>query len=154
MLDVILDTLIDSLKMLPFLFLSYLIIEFIEHKSSKKIEKTLKSSGKFGPVIGGVLGIFPQCGFSVTAATLYASRVITLGTLVAVFLTTSDEAIPVLLSHPESMPVLMKIISLKLLIGIIFGFLIDLIFRKKHTEKENLDDTTNHIHSMSFTLRL
>lgn len=148
MIDIILDTLIDSLKMLPFLFLSYLIIEFIEHKSSKKIEKTLKSSGKFGPVIGGTLGIFPQCGFSVTAATLYASRVITLGTLVAVFLTTSDEAIPVLLSHPESMPVLLKIIGLKLIIGICFGFIIDLIFRKKHTPKEDLEDATEHIHNI------
>lgn len=148
MLEVILDTFIDSLKMLPFLFLSYLIIEFIEHKSSKKIEKALKNSGKFGPVIGGVLGSFPQCGFSVTAASLYASRVITLGTLIAVFLTTSDEAIPVLLSHPESMPVLIKIIALKLIIGIVSGFLIDLIFRKKHTEKHDLDETTKHIHSM------
>lgn len=148
MIDIILDTLIDSLKMLPFLFLSYLIIEFIEHKSSKKIEKTLKSSGKFGPVIGGTLGIFPQCGFSVTAATLYASRVITLGTLVAVFLTTSDEAIPVLLSHPESMPVLLKIIGLKLIIGICFGFIIDLIFRKKHTPKEDLEYATEHIHNI------
>ena len=71
MKDIILDTLVDSIKMLPFLFLSYLIIEFIEHKSSKKIENALKRSGKFGPVIGGFLGAFPQCGFSVTAATLY-----------------------------------------------------------------------------------
>lgn len=148
MLDVILETLIDSLKMLPFLFLSYLIIEFIEHKSSKKIEKILKNSGSFGPVIGGVLGIFPQCGFSVTAATLYASRVITLGTTISVFLTTSDEAIPILLSNPENMPIIFKIILIKLIIGIIFGFLIDLVFRKKHTQKEDLEETTEHIHSI------
>lgn len=148
MLDVILDTLLDSIKMLPFLFLSYLIIEFIEHKSSKKIEKALKNSGKFGPAIGGLLGTFPQCGFSVTAATLYASRVITLGTLIAVFLTTSDEAIPVLLSHPENMPMMFKIIGFKLIIGICCGFIIDLIFRKKHTPKEELEETTEHIHNM------
>lgn len=148
MIDVILDTLIDSLKMLPFLFLSYLIIEFIEHKSSKKIEKILKSSGKFGPVIGGSLGIFPQCGFSVTAATLYASRVITLGTLIAVFLTTSDEAIPVLLSHPENISILLKIIGIKFIIGICFGFITDLIFRKKHAPKEELKDATEHIHNL------
>lgn len=82
------------------------------------------------------MGTFPQCGFSVTAATLYASRVITLGTLVAVFLTTSDEAIPVLLSHPDCMPLLLKVIGLKLIIGIVIGFIIDLIFRKKHTPIE------------------
>lgn len=148
MLDVILDTLIDSIKMLPFLFISYLIIEFIEHKSSKKIEKTLKESGKFGPAIGGLLGTFPQCGFSVTAATLYASRVITLGTLIAVFLTTSDEAIPVMLSHPESFPILIKLLLFKLLIGICCGFIIDLIFRKKQSTKEQIKDTQGHIHNM------
>lgn len=148
MLHVFIHTLIDSAKMLPFLFLSYLIIEFIEHKSSKKIENTLKNSGKFGPAIGGILGTFPQCGFSVTAATLYASRVITLGTLIAVFLTTSDEAIPVLLSHPENMPIMLKIIGFKLIIGICCGFIVDLIFRKKHTPKEDLDEATEHIHNM------
>lgn len=148
MIDVILDTLLDSAKMLPFLFLSYLIIEFIEHKSSKKIENMLKKSGKFGPVVGGLLGIFPQCGFSVTAATLYASRIITLGTLITVFLTTSDDAIPVLLSHPESMHLILKIIALKFIIGICCGFIIDLIFRKKHTAKENLKETSKHIHDM------
>jgi hypothetical protein len=148
MLHVLIHTLLDSAKMLPFLFLSYLIIEFIEHKSSKKIERTLKNSGKYGPVIGGLLGSFPQCGFSITAATLYASRVITLGTLVAVFLTTSDEAIPVLLSHPENMPMMFKIIGFKLIIGICFGFIIDLLFRKKHTPKEELEQATEHIHNM------
>lgn len=148
MIDVILDTLIDSLKMLPFLFVSYLIIEFIEHKSSKKIENILKKSGKFGPIAGGILGIFPQCGFSVTAATLYASRVITLGTLITVFLTTSDEAIPVLLGHPESMPIILKIIAFKFIIGICIGLLIDLIFRKKHSSKSDVKEATEHIHDM------
>lgn len=148
MLDVIKDTLIDSVKMLPFLFLSYLIIEFIEHKSSKKIEKILKNSGKFGPAIGAILGIFPQCGFSVTASTLYASRVITLGTLITVFLTTSDEAIPVLLTHPNSFPLMLKIIGLKFILGMCVGFIIDLIFRKKHTPKEDVKETEEHIHHM------
>ncbi len=148
MLDLITDTLIDSLKILPFLFISYLIIEFIEHKSSKKIKNTLSKSGKFGPIIGGVLGIIPQCGFSVTASTLYASRVITLGTLIAVFLTTSDEAIPVLLSTPGSFGILLKIILFKLVIGIICGFIIDLVYRKKHTPKDEFKNTTEHIHTM------
>ena len=148
MIDVILDTLVDSLKMLPFLFVSYLIIEFIEHKSSKKIENILKKSGKFGPIAGGLLGIFPQCGFSVTASTLYASRVITLGTLITVFLTTSDEAIPVLLGHPESMPIILKLITFKFIVGICIGFLIDLIFRKKHSSENNLKEATEHIHDI------
>lgn len=148
MLDIVLDTLIDSVKLLPFLFLSYLFIEFIEHKSSKVLERTLKSSGKFGSVIGGILGIIPQCGFSVTAANLYSSRVITLGTLIAVFLSTSDEAIPVLLSHPENFGDIFKIIIVKLVISIFAGFVIDYIFRKRHSIKEDVNEAHEHMHDM------
>ena len=148
MLDVIIDTLIDSLKLLPFLFISYLLIEFIEHKSSKSLEKILKNSGKFGPVIGSILGLVPQCGFSVTAANLYAGRVITLGTLIAVFLSTSDEAIPVLLSHPDSAPQIFKLLAFKLLIGILAGIIIDFIFRKKHNLKKDIEEVHEHMHNM------
>lgn len=148
MLDVIIDTLIDSLKLLPFLFISYLLIEFIEHKSSKSLEKILKNSGKFGPVIGSILGLVPQCGFSVTAANLYAGRVITLGTLIAVFLSTSDEAIPVLLSHPDSAPQIFKLLAFKLLIGILVGIIIDFIFRKKHNLKKDIEEVHEHMHNM------
>lgn len=148
MIDIILDTIIDSVKMLPFLFLSYLIIEYIEKKSSKKIQKVLSSSGKFGPVVGSLLGCFPQCGFSVTAANLYAGRVISVGTLIAVFLTTSDEAIPVLISNPGSIGKLIKIILTKLVIGIIFGLIIDCILRKKNSKKDNVKDTKEHIGKM------
>ncbi len=146
MKDIILDTIFDSLKMLPFLFLSYLIIEYIEKKSSKKIQKLLSNSGKFGPIIGSLLGCLPQCGFSVTASNLYACRVISIGTLISVFLTTSDEAIPVLISNPGSIGVLLKIILIKLVIGIIFGFIIDYILRKK--EKVDTKEVTEHIHHM------
>ena len=128
MLDVIIDTLIDSIKLIPFLFLSYLLIEYIEHKSSKDLGKILKKSGKFGPTIGGALGLVPQCGFSVTASNLYASRVITIGTLISVFIATSDEAIPVLLSHPENYFDIAKILIVKLIIAIVAGTIIDLIF--------------------------
>ena len=148
MLDVIIDTLIDSLKLLPFLFISYLLIEFIEHKSSKSLEKILKNSGKFGPVIGSILGLVPQCGFSVTAANLYAGRVITLGTLITVFLSTSDEAIPVLLSHPDSAPQIFKLLAFKLLIGILAGIIIDFIFRKKHNLKKDIEEVHEHMHNM------
>ena len=148
MFDVVLDTFIDSIKLLPFLFLSYLLIEFIEHKSSKTLEKILKNSGKFGSIIGSALGIVPQCGFSVTAANLYAGRIITIGTLVAVFLSTSDEAIPVLLSNPSSAPLIFKIIAFKFFIGIIAGLIIDLLLRKKHNFNKDVQDVHEHMHEM------
>ena len=94
MLEVIEEALIDSFKLLPFLFITYLIMEYIEHKTSKKSKEVIKKSGKFGPAIGSILGIFPQCGFSVSATNLYAARVITLGTLISVYLSTSDEMLP------------------------------------------------------------
>lgn len=151
MKEIILDTLIDSIKMLPFLFISYLIIEYIEHKSSKKLEKILSSSGKFGTTIGALLGCIPQCGFSLTASNLYASRVISLGTLLAVFLSTSDEAIPVLLSNPQSGLSIIKIIITKLIIAIVIGLLIDVVmkrFKKVKNVTEHIHEVDEHIHDM------
>lgn len=151
MLDVILDTLLDSVKLLPFLFLSYIIIELIEHSSSKKMENILSKSGKFGALIGSVLGIVPQCGFSVTASNLYAGRIISLGTLISVYLATSDEAIPIMLSHPESFSTLIKVIAIKFVLGFAIGTIIDFILRKKDNNKlidTNLKETTEHIHKM------
>ena len=103
MLDVFLDALIDSLKTLPFLFAAYFLIEYLEHRASSKMERGLQKLGKFGPIGGALLGVVPQCGFSVAAANFYAGRIITVGTLLAVFLSTSDEALPILFSHPEQM---------------------------------------------------
>lgn len=148
MKEILLDTLIDSVKLLPFLFLSYLLIEYIEHKSSKKLEKILGNSGKFGTIIGAILGCIPQCGFSVTASNLYSSRVITLGTLIAVYLTTSDEAIPVLLSNPNNGGMILKIIAVKLVIAIIAGFLIDFFLKKKHSQSQQVKEANEHIHDM------
>ena len=148
MLDVLLDVIVDGLKLLPFLFVSYLIIELIEHKSSEKMEETLKKSGVFGPIIGSVLGLIPQCGFSVTASNLYAGRVITVGTLIAVFLSTSDEAIPIFLAHPESIGKLFPILIIKFVVALIVGLLIDFVFRKKHSLKEDVEDLNEHIHHM------
>ena len=98
-LEVLQDTAIDTLKLLPFLFITYLIMEYIEHKTSNKIRETIKKSGRFGPLFGAVVGIFPQCGFSVSATNLYAARVISLGTLISVYLATSDEMLPILSPH-------------------------------------------------------
>ena len=119
MIDIITETLIDSIKILPFLFLSYLLIEYIEHKSSHKLEKALSASGKYSKVVGSILGIIPQCGFSAVAANLFSSRVITIGTLVAVFLATSDEAIPILLTYPEKSKDLIMILVIKFIIAVL-----------------------------------
>lgn len=130
MVDVLLDALLDTAKMLPFLFLAYLIIEYIERRYSSKIEGALSGTGRCGFAVGGVLGLVPQCGFSAMASGLYASRAITAGTLVAVFISTSDEAIPVLLSSPNSAEYIIPLLMAKLLIALIAGFLIDIVFRK------------------------
>ena len=136
MLEVLEDALIDSIKLLPFLFITYLIMEYIEHKTSDKAKKAIKKSGKFGPAIGAILGIFPQCGFSVSATNLYAARVITLGTLIAVYLSTSDEMLPIFISEAVPAITIIKILGIKLLIGMIAGFIIDFVLRLKNKEED------------------
>ena len=139
MLNIIEDTLIDTVKLLPFLFLAYLIIELIEQKAGDKTAKLIKKSGKFGPILGGILGIVPQCGFSVAASNLYAGRIITMGTLIAIFLSTSDEMLPILISTAVPAKTIAKILLIKVLIAIIVGIFVDLIFRKRvsgETKKE------------------
>lgn len=138
MLDVLLDTLIDGLKLLPFLFVAFLIIEAIEHKLSNKNKKVISNAGKFGPFLGGVLGAIPQCGFSVMATNLYATRIITLGTLISIYLSTSDEMLPIMLSHKTEGPLILKIIITKVIIGMVYGFIIDLVLRKKTQKKEKI----------------
>ncbi len=129
-------TLLDNIKLLPFLFLTYLVMEYIEHKTSEKTEEMIKKAGRFGPIPGGLLGIIPQCGFSAAASNLYAGRIITLGTLFAIFLSTSDEMLPILLSEQVPVLTMVKILGSKALIGILVGFLIDLIIRRKNPAEE------------------
>ena len=136
MQEIITDTVIDGLKLLPFLFLAFLIIEFTEHKLSKKSKEVIEKSGKYGPVLGGILGIIPQCGFSVLATNLYVTRIITLGTLIAIYLSTSDEMLPILLAHGASAGEILQILAIKLVIGVICGIVIDLVI-KKPKEKIN-----------------
>lgn len=137
MIEIIQETLIDSIKLLPFLFITYLIMEYIEHKMGEKSKKAIQKSGKWGPLLGSLLGIFPQCGFSVSATNLYAGRVITLGTLIAVYLSTSDEMLPIFISEGVSPIIIFKILGIKLIIGMIAGFIIDFaihLFRKNRKE--------------------
>lgn len=136
MVEVLLDAIIDSVKLIPFLFITYLIMEYIEHKTKDKTKEMIKRSGKYGPLIGSILGIFPQCGFSVSATNLYAARVITLGTLIAVYLSTSDEMLPILLSEAVPITTILKILGIKLIVGMLAGFCIDLVMRLRHKEEE------------------
>lgn len=132
MKEVILDALIDSIKLLPFLFIVYLIMEFLEHKSNSKTEKIIKSSGKFGPIIGSILGAFPQCGFSVMASNLYIVKVISLGTLISIYLSTSDEMLPILLSSNIGTEKIIKFLLTKIVIGMLAGLIIDLFVNRKN----------------------
>lgn len=149
LLHVLEHTIVDTIKILPFLLIAYLIMEYIEHKTTEKTKETIKKSGKFGPIIGSILGAFPQCGFSVTATNLYAGRVITLGTLFAVYLSTSDEMLPILLSEGVSGTLILKILGIKILIGIIAGLLIDLLltkFRKNKDQDSKIESICEHDH--------
>lgn len=147
MIDIIKDTLIDGIKLLPFLFITYLIMEYIEHKTGEKTKNIIKKSGRFGPLFGGILGIFPQCGFSAAAANLYSARIISVGTLIAVFLSTSDEMLPILISESAPVSLIVKVLAIKLVIGIIAGFIIDLILKTSDSKKRenNVAENVAHI---------
>lgn len=138
MIDIILDTLIDSLKLLPFLFIAFLIIELIEHKLNKQTKELVSKSGKVGPLIGSLLGLFPQCGFSVMATNLYVTKIITIGTLISIYLATSDEMLPIMLSQKIAFIEIVKLLGIKFICGIIWGFIIDLLLNKK-SKKENIN---------------
>lgn len=125
-LDVIIDAFIDTAKLLPFLFLTYLAMEWLEHRTEEKTKDMVKKAGHMGPLIGGLLGAVPQCGFSAAASSLYAGRVITIGTLIAIYLSTSDEMLPIFLSSDKiGMGLMVKILLLKALAGVAAGFGID-----------------------------
>ena len=146
MIDVIKDTLFDSVKLLPFLFLAYLLMEYLEHKTGNKTKDIVKKSGKLGPLWGGIIGIFPQCGFSAAAANLYAGKIITMGTLIAVFLSTSDEMLPILISEAAPASLIFKILAIKLVVGIIAGFIIDLVIRATgKNKKEETEEAVGHM---------
>ena len=134
--DIIADSFIDSIRLLPFLFITYLIMEYLEHKAGDKMQAAIRSAGKGGPIIGGILGIFPQCGFSAAASNLYAGQIITMGTLMAVFLSTSDEMLPIMKSENVGLRMIVKVLAVKVIVAIIAGFLIDCIVRKGEKEMQ------------------
>ncbi len=128
------DAIKDSFHMLPFLFFIFVVIEVIEFFYSNKMTELAKYSSKAGPIVGSLVASFPQCGFSVIASTLYSKRLITKGTLIAVFLSTSDEAIPVILSEPSKMYLIVPILISKIFIGITAGYLIDFLLKRFNKE--------------------
>lgn len=148
MQEIILDCVEDTLKILPFLFLTYLLMEFIEHKTSDKTKTAIRKAGKMGPLFAGLLGVIPQCGFSAAAASFFSGRVITVGTLLAVFLSTSDEMLPIFLSHQVSPGIIARILLMKAAMGILAGFLVDFLFRGFNTRKigENIHELCEHDH--------
>lgn len=136
MKEVILDTIVDSLKLIPFLLVAFLIIELLEHKLNNKTKNIITKSKKVGPIIGSLLGVIPQCGFSVMATNLYITRIITLGTLISIYLSTSDEMLIIMISEKVEISLILKILLIKIFFGIIYGLIIDKIINKKKKDKE------------------
>lgn len=128
----------DSITLIPFLFVTYLLMEYLEHKTGEKTTKLIRRAGKTGPVWGGILGVLPQCGFSASASSLYAGRLITVGTLLAIYLSTSDEMLPILISEQVAPGLIGKILFMKALMGIITGLAVDQILVRifRRPEKE------------------
>ena len=144
LLDIIADTLLDSLKLLPFLFLTFIIMELFEHKLGNKANERLKKANKVGPLFGSLLAVIPQCGISASATNFYITRVISLGTLISVYLSTSDEMLPILISEKVDISIILKFLAFKVVIGMICGFVIDFIYRNK--KKEDIHEFCNDEH--------
>ena len=140
--EVIIHGLTDTLKLVLILFLTYLLMEFIEHKASDKVKAVMARSDKVGPIAGGLFGALPQCGFSAAASNLYTARVITLGTLIAVFLSTSDEMLPILIAGNIKITAILLILLYKCAVGIAIGFGIDIVLKiiKRDEREINIDE--------------
>ena len=131
-------SLADTLYLIPFLYATYVGMEWLEHRTGERVQNAIRKAGAAGPFIGAILGVVPQCGFSASAATLYAGRVITLGTLFAVFLSTSDEMLPIFIAESVPVGTIVAICATKVCVGIVFGFAIDLVMRLSHRREERL----------------
>nr|WP_241158124.1 putative manganese transporter [Adlercreutzia sp. ZJ138] len=146
--DVVVDSLLDTVYLIPFLLVTYLAMEWLEHKAGGKAQAAIKHAGAAGPAVGALVGAFPQCGFSAAAATLYAGRVVTLGTLFAVFLSTSDEMLPIFLAEQVDPVVIAKVLGTKVVIGMLMGFLIDAALRlaRRDNQKLRIHELCEHDH--------
>ena len=151
-LHVLLHSLIDTAKLLPILFVVYFLIEFLEYKNAFRFEKSKLLKGKASPAIGSLVGSVPQCGFSVISAELYSERKISVGALIAVFIATSDEALPIMISNYESIPALLCLLATKIVLGIVVGYLTMFLYRKffknikieTHHKEEDHNDEDHH----------
>ena len=141
-LDVLLDTLLDCVKLLPFLFITYLAMEYLEHYAGDKTARLVERTGAAGPVLGGLLGVVPQCGFSSALANLYAGGLISRGTLLAVFLSTSDEMLPILISRQAEAGLILKILAVKAASGILIGLAVDALTPAARRKR------ADHIHEL------
>lgn len=140
--DVLKDAVSDCLRDLPFLFVAFWLLELLEHHAAEWMNRTLARVNKLGPLVGALLGCVPQCGFSIMASDFYAGGVISLGTLLAVYLSTSDEAAVILLSDPGRAPDVLRLIVVKIILGVVWGYLIEIafhVYRKKHPAAHKKD---------------
>lgn len=143
-LDALQDAAVDTVKLIPFLFITYLLMEYLEHHTGQKSMNLLARMGNKGPIFGGLFGIVPQCGFSASAASLYSGGVITLGTMLAVFLSTSDEMLPIFISEQIAVKKVLSILAVKAVIGILSGLAVDAVLRQtKYAHKAD-----KHIHDL------
>ena len=148
-LDALMDAILDTAKLIPFLFITYMGMEYLEHKAEKHTTGMLERAGHFGPLIGALVGVLPQCGFSAAASSLFAGGVISVGTLIAVFLSTSDEMLPIFISegvHPGTM---LKILATKAILGLVSGVLLDIFMHHgRHTKapEKHIHDLCVHEH--------
>ena len=146
MKDLIIDSIVDTLKILPYLLVTFLILEYIEHKFGNKSSYILSKKKKYGPIFGSLLGGIPQCGFSVVASKLFSSKIITIGTLISVYLATSDEMLPIMLSEKVNFPLIIFIIGFKVLIGMLIGLIIDTIYKKRKDNNININSICDEEH--------
>lgn len=126
--DIFIEAGTDTLKLVPFLFLTYVLMEWLEHRTGSRTQAAIRRAGKAGPLLGGVIGVFPQCGFSAAASNLYSGGLITAGTLVAVFLSSSDEMLPIFISEAVPAGTILRILATKVVIGVICGFALDFLY--------------------------
>ncbi len=146
MLDIVLDSILDTAKLIPFLLLTYIAMEYLEHRAGTATIRLVRRAGKAGPALGAALGVIPQCGFSAAASGLYAGRVISLGTLIAIFLSTSDEMLPILISAHASPVLIAQILGFKVVVGLSAGFCLDMLFKRNQEEHEHIHELCEHDH--------